>query len=158
LWTGAQTRGGYGNLTIQDNGRPRMMRANRMSWILAHGTIPAGLNVLHNCPAGDNPLCVNPAHLWLGTHKQNTDDARQKGRLATGARHGLHQHPDSAARGEAQGNALLNAEQVLDIRYLAAHGMSQRLLGYIYGVGSSTVGQIVRGKNWKHLPLIVEER
>jgi hypothetical protein len=135
-----------------------MLRANRMSWILAHGDIQTGLNVLHNCPGGDNRLCVNPAHLWLGTHKENTADARQKGRLATGARHGLHRYPERAARGERQGNALLNAEQVLDIRYLAAHGMSHLLLGRIYAVSHGTIGAITRGKNWKHLPLIVEER
>ena len=158
IWTGAQTRGGYGNCAIFHEGRVRPKRANRLSWILTRGDIPAGLNVLHNCPGGDNRLCVNPAHLWLGTHKQNTQDARQKGRLATGARHGLYTHPEAVIRGERAHMALLEESQVLDIRYLAAHGMPRRLLGTIYGVTTGAVDSIVRGKNWKHLPLIVEER
>ena len=158
LWAGTQTRGNYGNVGIRQDGRPVTMRAHRLSWILTHGAIPARMNVLHNCPDGDNPLCVNPAHLWLGTHKQNTDDARQKGRLATGARHGLYTHPEAVRRGEHVHGALLEESQVLDIRYLAAHGMTQRLLGYIYGVTDSAIWQIVHGKNWKHLPIVVEER
>lgn len=158
LWTGTQTRGGYGNVGIRHDGRPRTMRAHRLSWMLTHGDIPAGLNVLHNCPAGDNRLCVNTAHLWLGTHKQNTQDALEKGRLATGERHGLHTHPEARQRGTASHWALLEESQVLDIRYLAAHGMPHRLLGEIYRVHAGTIGQIARGKNWKHLPLTVEER
>ena len=67
-------------------------------------------------------------------------------------------HPEAAARGEAVTSARLTAEQVSDIRYLAAHGMSQLLLGRLYAVSSSTIGKIERGETWTHLPLIVEER
>lgn len=158
LWRGTQTRGGYGNVGIRQDGRPRTMRANRLSWILAHGAIPAGMNVLHNCPTGDNRLCVNPAHLWLGSHKENTQDALRKGRLATGERHGLHRHPERIARGEHIGGARLSREQVLDIRYLTAHGMPQRLLGAIYAVSGATIGKIVRGESWAHIPSTGEER
>lgn len=158
LWTGTKTRGGYGNVGIRQDGRPVTMRAHRLSWILTHGEIPAGMLALHNCPTGDNPACVNPAHLWIGTHLENQQDSIAKGRKAVGERHGLRLHPEAAARGEAITSTRLTREQVSDIRYLAAHGMSQLLLGRLYAVSSSTIGKIERGETWAHLPLIREER
>jgi hypothetical protein len=86
LWTAATIRG-YGQIAGTVNGARRPLYAHRVSWEMAHGPIPKGLEVLHNCPTGDNPLCVNPAHLFLGTQKENLADARRKGRLdESGAR------------------------------------------------------------------------
>ena len=154
LWTGARTQGGYGLVNIWNEHRKTSTVAHRVSWALTRGEIPRELLVLHNCPDGDNRACVNPQHLWLGTYKDNTQDAIKKGRFATGDRNGARLHPQSYGRHKAK----LIASQVIDIRYLTDHGMPRRLLGYIYGVSAMTIGQIVRGKNWKHLPLIVEER
>jgi len=75
LWT-ASTRYGYGRLKVG----ARRIQAHRVSWELHHGPIPEGLCVLHNCPGGDNPTCVNPAHLWLGTRADNAADRDAKGR------------------------------------------------------------------------------
>lgn len=76
LWLGATTEAGYGTLTI--NHKP--LGAHRMSWILMNGEIPKGMNVCHKC---DIPPCVNPNHLFLGTHQENMDDKVKKGRQPT---------------------------------------------------------------------------
>jgi len=76
VWTGSLSKAGYG----QFMGTPRWSRcmlASRVSWILTNGEIPAGLHVLHKC---DNPPCVNPDHLWLGTAHDNMRDMVAKGR------------------------------------------------------------------------------
>ena len=73
LWIGATTGGGYGHTRIGG----KNMRAHRAVWELTHGPIPDGLWVLHRC---DNPACVNPLHLFLGTHIDNMRDVVSKGR------------------------------------------------------------------------------
>lgn len=78
-WTGAVYGGGYGNLNAGPDGG--YVRAHRFSYELHHGPIPHGQLVMHAC---DNRRCVNPAHLSLGTHRDNTRDAMAKGRLRVG--------------------------------------------------------------------------
>jgi hypothetical protein len=80
-------------------------------------------------------------------------DARAKRQLATGNRNWTMK-----LEGSQNPLARLKDEHVLDIRYLAAQGMPQTLLGYIYGIHRNTIGSIVRGKAWTHLPLVVEGR
>jgi hypothetical protein len=75
LWTSSSMNGRYGGFWA--DGKPQY--AHRLAFILAHGPIPAGLSVLHDC---DVPMCVNPSHLFLGTQTDNMRDASQKGRLA----------------------------------------------------------------------------
>lgn len=76
LWTAGKIPTGYGRFCI--NGR--YVYAHRVAWELTHGQIEGGLFVLHDCPTGDNPSCVNPAHLFLGTQSDNMKDCYQKGR------------------------------------------------------------------------------
>ena len=83
IWKGNVVRG-YGQLKVK--GRPT--RAHRYSYSVHKGAVPFGLNVLHNCPGGDNKLCVNPDHLWVGTFKENSVDASRKNAMAFGERHG----------------------------------------------------------------------
>lgn len=152
LWTHQtqHTRLGYGRISTTRGG-PDFL-AHRVSWELAYGPIPDGLWVLHNCPGGDNPSCVRPTHLYLGTPRDNSRDMVQKGRslrgdkhpsrlypdrVARGDRHGsrthperlrrgdahpLRQHPERAVRGEAMGRARLTTTAVCAIRQLYETG------------------------------------
>src|SRR5688572_1032600 len=83
VWTAACSREGYG---VFQEARGTTVRAHRKAWELSHGCIPDDLNVLHHC---DNPRCCRPAHLFLGTHVDNSNDKVSKARQARGARHGL---------------------------------------------------------------------
>jgi hypothetical protein len=76
LWIGAKDEEGYGFQKILG----RMWHASRVSWKIAHGDIPDGLLVLHKC---DNPPCIRPSHLFLGTQKENIADAMRKGRFSS---------------------------------------------------------------------------
>jgi len=78
-WSASTVRGGYGKFSIES----RYVQAHRLSWVLAHGQISGALLVLHRC---DNPPCVNPSHLFLGTHLDNVIDMYAKGRQPNRAR------------------------------------------------------------------------
>lgn len=108
VWTAAKNTYGYGCMRVPE--QDRNVGAHIISWFLHYGTWPiAPLWVLHTC---DNPPCVNPAHLWLGTHADNMQDMVSKGRqgaymhperVARGNRHSSRTHPERVARGERNG-------------------------------------------------------
>lgn len=130
LWQGMTSRKGYGLLRVDG----RTVQAHRMAYELAHGAIPADLCVCHRC---DTPRCVNPDHLFLGTHQDNVRDRNAKGRQA---------------RGESHSRAKLTAEQIRDIRARYARGgISQRELAADYGLTKSGIAAIVSGRSWRHL-------
>lgn len=79
LWGGARTATGYGRYSVKDeNGEYTNYRAHRFSWIITNGDIPRNRELCHTC---DVRLCVNPEHLFIGTHRENMMDAKAKGRL-----------------------------------------------------------------------------
>lgn len=112
----------------------RTTSAHRLSWQINYGAIPSGLFVCHRC---DNPLCVNPTHLFLGTHKDNMADMKAKG---------------SQAVGERVGTSRLAAETVQSIRRALAAGMTTREAAKAHGVSQTTSRLIGAGIRWSHLP------
>jgi hypothetical protein len=133
LWTASLDTQGYPQIWT-DTRRRIKMRGTRAMWIIAFGPIPEGQNVLHDCPNGDNPICVCPAHLWLGTHADNVRDKCNKHRQRWRTRYG-----------ESHGRARLTWIEVMQIRDSA---LSQRQLARHYGVGLSTIHHILKNHTW----------
>lgn len=124
LWTGARDAWGYGKVRMSIRGKPkRDLKAPRAMYSLLYGD-PGSQMVLHHC---DNPPCVRPDHLFLGTHQDNMDDMARKGRR--------------------RGNIRLTSEQVLEIR--GTSGIGARRIGQRYGIGPSQVTRIRNGEAWR---------
>lgn len=147
IWTASRNPDGYGKINSGGRHGPTL-RAHRVSYELAYGPIPEGLDVCHRC---DNPPCVNPAHLFVGTPLDNMQDAVQKGHVHNGDRHYTHREPSLTVRGEQKGTAKLTNEQVREIRHQAHQGFPQRAIAKQFGVQESTISMIVRRRLWKHL-------
>jgi hypothetical protein len=129
---GAKTSKGYGQ--IHRHGMTAY--AHHVAYELLVGSIPEGLQVLHHC---DNPSCVNPEHLFLGTARDNTHDMMAKGRLLVG------EH-----RPERDGNAKLTREQVLRIRERYSRDrMARAQLAQEFGISATHVWAIIHRKVWK---------
>jgi hypothetical protein len=144
LWQGAIWKShGYGAFSYQG----KNVRAHRFSYELHYGPIPEEMHVCHTC---DNPACVNPEHLFLGTNADNVADKVKKGRCPTGDKNGMRKHPESAKRGEAINTAKLTEADVLAIRALAAT-TTQKQLASQFGVGQTAIQSILTRKSWKHI-------
>lgn len=148
LWTGAHTSTGYGKINV--DGIPVL--AHRLAWEMTNGTIPAGLCICHHC---DKPQCVNPEHLFLGTHRENTADMIAKGRSSaigvSGVANIMQRRPEKRHWGEKNGHAKLSAETVSEIRTKYQNGSSKPALAAQFRVCRQHIGMIVRGKLWRHL-------
>lgn len=144
-WLAGGRPAGYGQFR---GDHKQKIDAHRFSWTLHHGPIPDGMFVCHRC---DNPRCVNPAHLFLGTTQDNTADRHKKGRDYGGDRHYSRTSPERLARGERNGWAKLTSEQALAIRTRRAAGLSLRLVGVEFNVSATTVLRICRRESWNHV-------
>jgi len=129
-WTGSKDMCGYGVIKFHQ----KSLKAHRVAYEIATGRSPESLCVLHKC---DNPACVNPDHLFLGTPGDNARDRSQKGRAGD-------------IRGEKNGRAKLSVEQVAEIRRLYQETrISKVKLGKRFGVSDTQIGFIVRNKEWR---------
>ena len=137
LWMGGLNANGYGQIRREPEGnaiRGIKTTTHRVAWELTHGAIPENLGVCHRC---DTPRCVNPLHLWLGTHAENLADMKVKGR---------------AARGDRSGTARLGSQQVQIIKRLLYLGQcSAGELSMLLGVSASTINAIRNQKTWRHV-------
>ena len=137
-WQAGKYSFGYGAFYLYGHNVP----AHRFAWELAYGQIPEGLEVCHSC---DNPACVRPDHLFLGTQKQNIYDAINKGRLIPG-----HSNP-----GENNGRAILTANQVQEIKDIYSQKgskysrqITQRKLARQFNISRRTIADITKGRTW----------
>lgn len=126
VWTGDLDDSGYGKRGAQ--------RVHRKAWELAYGPIPVGLLVLHRC---DNPPCVRPDHLFLGTHADNMRDMVAKGR---------QNRPAHGSPGERNPRAILTAEQVAEIRQATE---THRQVAARYGMSIAAIRDIRQGRRWR---------
>lgn len=124
LWLGSHNEKGYGQLWWDNKNH----KAHRLSWRARNGAVPSGMSVLHRC---DNPACINPDHLFIGSQKDNLADMARKGR------HGL---------------ARLVREDIPVIRRLVAEGRTLVEVAKRYNVTPETIGYIKNHKIWLHVP------
>ena len=125
LWTSYSHVRGYGHFCIDGV----TLRANRISYTLANSD-PGELNVNHTC---DNPCCVNPDHLWIGTQQEGMDDKVAKSRQDKGETHANH------ILTEKQAKKILESNE------------SYTALGKKYGVHLRTISDLKQGRTWRHL-------
>lgn len=142
----------------------RPLGAHRLSYMMHVGEVPQGLQVCHRC---DNPRCVRPDHLFLGTIGDNMRDRTAKGRQARGQTHGWALHPervvrgdrhwskrlkDRVPRGERNGFATLTEADVIAIREAYAAGRaSQNELARQYNTAQANVWRIIHRRAWQHV-------
>lgn len=119
---------GYGQFGRHISGGGGGIGAHRMSWILTHGEIPGGLQVLHRC---DNRPCVNPAHLFLGTQEANVHDAIRKGRMHYGERTALTKFP---------------AKVIAELRRRVATGEERRIVAAELGISPGHANAVLNGR------------
>jgi len=135
-YLGARDPDGYGR--ICEGGAAvrgaKYLRAHRAAWIVTYGPIPDGMQVLHKC---DEPQCVRPEHLFLGTNLDNVADRESKHRNRFGERHGNAKLTDQAVR------------EIRDVYF--AGGISQEKLGKAYGVDQTIISDVVLYNYWRHV-------
>lgn len=130
-WLDHKNKWGYGKIRINK----KTYLAHRISYLIYNGEIPDGMCVLHSC---DNPSCVFPEHLHLGTHADNMRERADRNR-------------NKYQNGEKNSSAKLNKKQVIEIRKKAELGISRASLAQEYGINVGHVRRIVKRISWNHI-------
>lgn len=145
IWIGGRRSNGYGVFTVDG----RRESAHRIAWELTHKTrIVSKLRACHHC---DNPECVRPSHIFIGTDRDNALDMVRKGRGNWTTK------PETVLRGERNGQAKLTAVQVHKILKAYAQGARQVDLAALFHISQARVSKIVRGEAWTHLTPVVRK-
>jgi hypothetical protein len=131
IWLKRKDDDGYGRITF----RRTTISVHRLAYAVFKGDFDDVWHVCHTC---DNPPCINPKHLWLGTNNDNMKDRDKKGRHCP-------------LQGEKHGRHKLIEEEVRQVFYLQKEGYSERKIGKIIGVSGVQVHRILSGQAWKHL-------
>lgn len=128
---------GYGQFALNR----KRMNASRVSFLLYNGEIPEGMFVCHKC---DNPPCVNPEYLFLGTHKENMRDMVEKGR---------------SNRGSKNSSAKLTEKEVFQIKALLFEtGLTSERIAILFGVSTRTISYIKQDGIWKHVNYVANSK
>lgn len=117
--------------------RKTRIQSHRVAWIISFGEIPIGLKVCHKC---DNPKCVNPNHLFLGTQEDNMKDCKKKGRTG-----------QNLTCGTTRYNAKVNDQKVKIIRAMFDNGYTNKGLSKMFEIAPSTICDIVKRRTWRHI-------
>lgn len=151
-WKGKISSAGYGEMCVKQ----KHCLTHRLSYEVFNGSIPENTNVCHKC---DNKKCLNPEHLWLGTQKENIQDAKNKGRLPDqrGRKHTeetlkkLKLRPHSDRRGEKHHLTKLCNNDVFEIRKLLEMGLRQSEIAKKFDVNQTVISNIKLKKRWAHI-------
>lgn len=133
IWIGQKRPFGYGKFQYSLLHKKHHLDAHRFSYLITYGSISEGECVRHTC---DNPSCVRPDHLILGSQSDNIQDKVVRDRQAKGSQHG---------------NSKLTEQLVSEIRNHHHNGMQTKELTILYSVSRNTIQNVVNGKAWKHV-------
>lgn len=146
IWNRGKTSSRYGLISKKGH-----MYAHRWSWDFFkgpnNGFCDDGQLVCHDCPGGDNPSCVNPNHLFLGTNRDNSKDASKKGSFKQ-----HHKNFGKVRKGNELPHSKLTEDQVREIRRLKKEeGLGITRIRRKFGLSHGTVQNVLNGKSWRHI-------